>query len=81
MNKKGEDEYKEGYNTISAADLHNEMGDDVKIILGIKKTNILDRDLYFLVGCFLGIGTIENKSENYLNFRENGRRFLQLNAE
>ncbi|ESU23202.1 hypothetical protein FEDK69T_13540 [Flavobacterium enshiense DK69] len=32
-NKKGEVEYKEGYNTISAADLHNEMADDVKIIL------------------------------------------------
>ncbi|WP_308224949.1 hypothetical protein [Flavobacterium sp. J372] len=32
-NKKGEIEYKEGYNTISAADLHNEMGDDVKVIL------------------------------------------------
>jgi hypothetical protein len=44
MNKKGEDEYKEGYNTISAADLHNEMGDDVKIILAeyrlaLKKNN------------------------------------------
>jgi hypothetical protein len=32
-NKKGESEYKEGYNSISAADLHNEMGDDIKIIL------------------------------------------------
>jgi hypothetical protein len=32
-NKKGEDEFKESYNTISAADLHNEMTDDVKIIL------------------------------------------------
>ena len=32
-NKKGEEEYKESYNTISAADLHNEMTDDVKIIL------------------------------------------------
>jgi len=32
-NKKGVDEYKESYNTISAADLHNEMTDDVKIIL------------------------------------------------
>jgi len=43
-NKKGEEEYKEGYNTISAADLHNEMGDDVKIILAeyrlaLKKNN------------------------------------------
>lgn len=32
-NRKGEEEYKESYNTISAADLHNEMTDDVKIIL------------------------------------------------
>ena len=32
-NKKGEQEYKESYNTVSAADLHNEMTDDVKIIL------------------------------------------------
>lgn len=32
-NKKGEQEYREGYNTISAADLHNEMSDDVKVIL------------------------------------------------
>lgn len=32
-NKKGKMEYKEGYNTISAADLHNEMSDDVKVIL------------------------------------------------
>lgn len=31
--RKGEDEYREGYNTISAAELHNEMSDDVKIIL------------------------------------------------
>jgi hypothetical protein len=31
--RKGDEEYKEGYNTISAADLHNEMSDDVKIIL------------------------------------------------
>ncbi|MGX7667162.1 hypothetical protein [Flavobacterium pedocola] len=43
-NKKGEEEYKEGYNTISAADLHNEMADDVKIILAeyrlaLKKNN------------------------------------------
>jgi hypothetical protein len=30
---KGEPEYKEGYNTTSAADLHNDMMDDVKIIL------------------------------------------------
>jgi len=32
-NKKGEVEYREGYNTISAADLHNELADTVKIIL------------------------------------------------
>lgn len=43
-NIKGEEEYKEGYNTISAADLHNEMADDVKIILAeyrlaLKKNN------------------------------------------
>lgn len=43
-NKKGEEEYKEGYNTFSAADLHNEMGDDVKVILAeyrlaLKKNN------------------------------------------
>ncbi|MEM0542819.1 hypothetical protein WFZ85_09320 [Flavobacterium sp. j3] len=30
---KGEPEYKEGYNTTSAAELHNDMMDDVKIIL------------------------------------------------
>lgn len=30
---KGEEEYKEGYNTISAADLHNNMSDDVKVVL------------------------------------------------
>ena len=30
-NKKGEEEFKESYNTVSAAELHNEMGDDVKI--------------------------------------------------
>jgi cytochrome oxidase Cu insertion factor (SCO1/SenC/PrrC family) len=29
----GEAEYKEGYNTTSAAELHNEMVDDVKILL------------------------------------------------
>lgn len=32
-NKKGIEEYKESYNTTSAADLHNEMSDDVKIML------------------------------------------------
>ncbi len=46
-NKKGEDEYREGYNTISAADLHNEMADDVKVILAeyrlaLKKNNRID---------------------------------------
>lgn len=32
-NKKGVNEYKESYNTTSAADLHNNMSDDVKIML------------------------------------------------
>ncbi len=32
-NKAGKDEYKESFNTISAADLHNDMSDDVKIML------------------------------------------------
>lgn len=32
-NKEGKEEYRESYNTISAADLHNEMTDDVKILL------------------------------------------------
>ncbi|WP_445710390.1 hypothetical protein [Flavobacterium sp.] len=46
-NKKGEDEYRESYNTISAADLNNEMTDDVKIILreyrlALKKNNRKD---------------------------------------
>jgi len=31
--EKGKPEYKEGYNTTSASDLHNDMMDDVKIIL------------------------------------------------
>lgn len=30
---KGEEEYRDSYNTISAAELHNEMTDDMKIIL------------------------------------------------
>ncbi|WP_264560312.1 hypothetical protein [Flavobacterium sp. N2270] len=30
---KGEEEYKDSYNTISAAELHNEMTDDMKIVL------------------------------------------------
>lgn len=33
LNKQGRDEYMEGYNTISAADLHNEMMDDMKVVL------------------------------------------------
>jgi hypothetical protein len=32
-NKKGIEEYKESYNTISAADLSNDMNDDIKILL------------------------------------------------
>ena len=32
-NREGKDEYKESYNTTSAADLHNDMSDDVKIML------------------------------------------------
>lgn len=43
-NKAGIEEYKESYNAISAADLHNDMSDDVKIILreyrlALKKNN------------------------------------------
>lgn len=43
-NKAGIEEYKESYNSISAADLHNDMSDDVKIILreyrlALKKNN------------------------------------------
>lgn len=42
--KEGDNQYKEGYNTISAAELHNEMNDDVKVILAeyrlaLKKNN------------------------------------------
>lgn len=49
-NLKGENEYKEGYNTISAADLHNEMGDDIKVILyeyraALKKNNKYKRQI------------------------------------
>jgi hypothetical protein len=32
-NKKGEDEYRDSYNSFSAAELHNEMTDDLKIVL------------------------------------------------
>lgn len=51
MNKKGQEEYKESYNTISAADLHNEMTDDVKIILreyrlALKKNNNARKDAF-----------------------------------
>jgi hypothetical protein len=47
--EKGEPEYKEGYNTTSAADLHNNMMDDVKIILAeyrlALKRNNADRQI------------------------------------
>nr|WP_297308616.1 hypothetical protein [uncultured Flavobacterium sp.] len=47
LNKKGVEEYREGYNTTSAADLHNEMSDDVKVILAeyrmaLKKNNNIE---------------------------------------
>jgi hypothetical protein len=46
---KGEPEYKEGYNTTSAAELHNDMMDDVKIILAeyrlALKRNNADRQI------------------------------------
>lgn len=50
-NKKGDQEYKESYNTISAADLHNEMTDDIKIILreyrlALKKNNNERKDVF-----------------------------------
>ncbi len=50
-NKKGQEEYKESYNTISAADLHNEMTDDIKIILreyrlALKKNNNARKDAF-----------------------------------
>jgi hypothetical protein len=32
-NKKGDIEYKEGYSSVSAAELHNDMMDDVKVVL------------------------------------------------
>ncbi len=32
-NKKGEEEYRDSYNSFSAAELHNEMTDDIKILL------------------------------------------------
>jgi len=46
---KGKPEYKEGYNTASAAELHNDMMDDVKIILAeyrlALKRNNADRQI------------------------------------
>jgi hypothetical protein len=33
QNKKGEEEYQEGYNTFKVSDLYNNMIDDVKVIL------------------------------------------------
>lgn len=47
LNKEGKEEYMEGYNTASAADLHNEMMDDVKVVLAeyrlaLKKYNRID---------------------------------------
>lgn len=52
LNKKNEEEYKEGYNTSLVSELHNEMTDDVKIILAeyrlaLKKNNA-DRKKYGL---------------------------------
>lgn len=49
--RKGDEEYKESYNTISAADLHNQMTDDVKIILreyrlALKKNNNKRKDAF-----------------------------------
>lgn len=48
--EQGKPEYKEGYNTTSAADLHNDMMDDVKIILAeyrlALKRNSADRKEY-----------------------------------
>ena len=46
-----DEEYKESYTTISAADLHNQMTDDVKIILreyrlALKKNNNKRKDAY-----------------------------------
>lgn len=44
-NKKGEHEYRDSYNSFSASELHNEMTDDVKIVLreyrlALKKNNV-----------------------------------------
>lgn len=43
--KDGEEEYRDGYNSFSAAELHNEMTDDIKIVLreyrlALKKNNV-----------------------------------------
>ncbi|MCB9426115.1 MAG: hypothetical protein H6584_03685 [Flavobacteriales bacterium] len=48
--RKDDSEYKEGYNTISAADLHNEMSDDLKVVLAeyrlaLKKNNVDKRKI------------------------------------
>ena len=48
--EKGKPEYKEGYNTTSASELHNEMTDDVKIILAeyrlaLKRNNDVNREI------------------------------------
>lgn len=49
QSSKGDAEYKEGYNTTSASDLHNNMMDDVKIILAeyrlALKRNNADREI------------------------------------
>lgn len=52
LNDKNEEEYKEGYNTSMVSELHNEMTDDVRIILAeyrlaLKKNNA-DRKKYGL---------------------------------
>jgi hypothetical protein len=51
-NNKNEEEYREGYNTSMVSELHNEMTDDVRIILAeyrlaLKKNNA-DRKKYGL---------------------------------
>ena len=49
-NKKGEEEYQEGYNTFKVSDLYNNMIDDVKVILAeyrlaLKKNNKANRKI------------------------------------
>lgn len=46
--KKGEDEFKDGYNMFIVSELHNEMTDDLKIMLreyrlALKKNNVYDK--------------------------------------